>query len=51
MASGPRKGQSLWRDAWRRLRRNKAAMVGLVIVVLMSGAAVLGEVIVPYRSD
>ncbi len=30
----PIKGVSLWRDAWRRLAKNKMAMVGLVLVVL-----------------
>lgn len=33
------KGISLWRDAWRRLRRNKAAMVSLFFLVLLSLAA------------
>ena len=31
-----RKGQSLWKDAWRRLRKNRFAMGGLVVVVLMA---------------
>lgn len=33
------RGVSLSRDAWRRLRRNKAAMTALVFLVLMSVAA------------
>jgi oligopeptide transport system permease protein len=35
----PRKGVSLWADAWMRLRKNKMAMVGLVVVVVMSLSA------------
>lgn len=35
------KGISLWRDAWRRLRRNKASMVSLVFLVLLSISALL----------
>ena len=30
MLTGMRAPRSLWSDAWRRLRRNKMAMVGLV---------------------
>ena len=29
------KGTSLWKDSWLRLRRNKLAMAGLVVVVLI----------------
>jgi oligopeptide transport system permease protein len=35
------KGISLWKDAWRRLRRNKASMVSLVFLVLLSLSALL----------
>ena len=28
------KGESLWHDAWRRLRRNRLAVVGAVIIIL-----------------
>ncbi len=35
------KGVSLWQDAWRRLRRNRAAMISLGFLVLMSISAVL----------
>lgn len=31
----PRRQSSLWNDAWRRLRRNKLAMAGLVVVILL----------------
>ena len=29
------RSRGLWSDAWRRLRRNKAAVIGLVWIVLM----------------
>jgi oligopeptide transport system permease protein len=35
-------GHSLWRDAWHRLRRNKLALAGGVILVLMIVACVGG---------
>ena len=41
-------GTSLWKDAWRRLKKNRAAMVGAGIVLLMSLAAILYNPIVMY---
>lgn len=41
-------GTSLWKDAWRRLRKNKAAMIGAGIVAIMSLAAILYTPIVHY---
>lgn len=46
-----RKSVSYWADAWRRLRKNKVAMVALVIIVLLALFAFLGPVIVPYSYD
>jgi oligopeptide transport system permease protein len=43
-----RKQRSLWSDAWRRLRRNKLAVVGLVIVVSFSLIALFASAIAPY---
>jgi oligopeptide transport system permease protein len=36
------RGTSLWRDAWRRLLKNKLAVFGLVVVVLITIAAIAG---------
>jgi oligopeptide transport system permease protein len=44
-----RKQRSLWVDAWNRLRRNKAAMVGLVIVAMACMAAATAQWIAPYN--
>ena len=33
------KGRSLWADAWRRLKRNRAAMAGIAIKGLLDPAS------------
>src|ERR687889_2236112 len=43
-----RKQRSLWTDAWRRLRRNKLAVVGLFIVAAFSLIAILAAAVAPY---
>jgi oligopeptide transport system permease protein len=43
-----RKQRSLWSDAWRRLRRNKLAVIGLIIVAIFSLIAIFAPVIAPY---
>jgi oligopeptide transport system permease protein len=40
------KGRSLGRDAWRRLLRNKLAVFGLVVVVIITVASVAGPYII-----
>lgn len=44
-------GRSLWQDAWRRLRRNKAAMFSLVLLIVMLLACFLGPLVAPYSFD
>ena len=39
---------SQWLDVWKRLRRNKLSMVGLVIVILLILLAVFADVVSPY---
>lgn len=39
------KGTSIWLDAWKRLRRNRLAFVGLVFVVFMVFAVIVGPFI------
>jgi len=43
-----RKSVSYWADAWRRLRRNRVAMVAACIIILIVLFAFLGPVLVPY---
>jgi oligopeptide transport system permease protein len=40
-----RQSRSLWKDALRRLRRNKMAMVGLVVILIFTLLAVLAPVL------
>jgi oligopeptide transport system permease protein len=44
-----RKQRSLWQDAFWRLRRNKAAMIGIGIIVLASFCAIFAPLIAPYN--
>lgn len=39
---------SLWGDAWRRLRANKIAVVGLVVIGILALVAIFGNVLTPY---
>jgi ABC-type dipeptide/oligopeptide/nickel transport system permease subunit len=41
--------RSLWTDAWRRLAKNKGAVVGLVIVLAFIVLASLAPLFAPYR--
>lgn len=40
------KGTSLGRDAWRRLLKNKLAVVGMVVVAVITLAALLGPLVI-----
>jgi len=39
---------SLWRDAWGRLRKNRLAILGLVLVFLLLFAGIFGPLIAPW---
>jgi oligopeptide transport system permease protein len=45
------KGRSLWLDAWRRLCANKAAMISIAILILLTVAVIVGPWLSPYRFD
>jgi oligopeptide transport system permease protein len=40
------RGTSLWRDAWRRLLKNKLAVFGLIVVVLVTAASIAGPTVI-----
>lgn len=40
--------RTLWGDAWIRLRRNRLAVVGAVIIILFALGAIFASVITPY---
>ncbi len=39
-------GTSLWKDAWQRLRRNRLAMFGMVVVAVIMLASIIGPPII-----
>ena len=39
-------GTSLWKDAWRRLRKNRLAIIGMVIVAIVIVASIVGPPII-----
>lgn len=43
-----RKSVSYWADAWRRLRKNKVAMVAAVVLIALVLFAFVGPAVVPY---
>ena len=46
-----KKKHSLWKDIWRRFRKNPAAMAGLVIIILLVLAAIFADVLTPEGLD
>ena len=42
------RGTSLWQDAWLRLRRNRLAVMGLIVLVLFIVIALITPWIAPY---
>ncbi|MCA1625325.1 MAG: ABC transporter permease [Acidobacteria bacterium] len=44
------KGTSLWKDAWRRLLKNKLAVFGLIVMTIMVVAVIIGPVIIRWTT-
>jgi oligopeptide transport system permease protein len=44
----PRRSAGLWTDAWGRLRKNRLAIVGLVLVILLLLTGIFGPMLAPY---
>ena len=40
------RGTSLWRDAWRRLLKNKLAVFGLIVVIVVIVTSVIGPTVI-----
>src|SRR4029078_3271342 len=40
------RGTSLWRDAWRRLLKNKLAGFGLIVVIIITLASLIGPAVI-----
>lgn len=45
------KKKSNWSDIWKRLKRNRMAMLGLVLIIILILSAALAPVIAPYGFD
>lgn len=45
------KGESLWQESWRRLRRNRAAVIGAVIILIAIFMALFAAQLAPYPYD
>ena len=50
-AAKPIKGRSLWQDAWRRLRGNKAAIASVAVLALIAVACIVGPYLLPWGLD
>lgn len=46
-----RENVSYWKDAWRRLKKNKIAMISLVVIILIMLFAFVGPMLSPYTYD
>ncbi len=42
------KPRTFWSDAWARLRKNKVAMGGLAVLILLALMAIFAPAIAPY---
>lgn len=40
---------SYWNDAWKRLVKNKLAMLGLIFLILLAVMAIMGPILSPYE--
>src|SRR6478752_192189 len=49
--ASPRHQASLWGDAWRRLIRNRLALIGLVVVTTFLILAIFAPLIAPYGQN
>src|SRR5258706_2132093 len=50
-ASEEIKGRSLWVDAWRRLKRNRAAVVSLFVLAIIASACVIAPMVSSIAYD
>ena len=50
-AAKPIKGRSLWQDAWRRLRGNKAAIASAAVLAIIAIACIVGPYLLPWGLD
>jgi oligopeptide transport system permease protein len=46
-----RPSQTYWQDAWRRLKKNRLAMAGLIILIILSLMAIFAPMFSPFSYD
>ena len=46
-----RPGLTYWKDAWRRLKKNTLAMIGLVVIFLITLFGVFGPFFTPFSDS
>lgn len=46
--AGMRPHKGLWRDAWERLTRNRAAVVSIIFLIALVTAAIVAPILTPY---
>lgn len=51
MKNNVNKRRGPWADVWRRLRKNKMAMFGLIVIVILALVAIFADFIAPYGFD
>lgn len=51
MNNNTKKKKGPWQEVWRRLKKNKMAMFGLTIIILLSLCAIFADYIAPYGYD
>jgi len=44
-------GRSLWQDAWRRLKANRAALASMIILGMISLVCIVGPALLPWPYD
>ena len=44
-----RPSMTYWQDAWRRLKKNKMAMLGMYLLIAIILIAILGPIVSPYN--
>lgn len=44
-------GASHWQEGWKRLRKNKLALAGLYLIIIMDIACLVGPLLSPYQYD
>jgi oligopeptide transport system permease protein len=50
-AAGEVEGRSLWQDAWRRLKRNRAALASMIILGIIAAVCLIGPYTLPWPYD